>query len=40
MGQLIERLEEQEAEARGEFGERFGRFASGRQRAAMQETFG
>src|SRR5262249_91775 len=40
MGQLIERLEEQEAEARGEFAERFARFASGRQRTLMQETFG
>jgi CHAD domain-containing protein len=40
MGQLIERLEDQEAEARAEFADRFSHFASRRQRAMMQETFG
>jgi CHAD domain-containing protein len=39
MGQLIERLEEQEAEARAEFAERFAGFASGRRQELMQETF-
>jgi CHAD domain-containing protein len=40
MGQLIERLEEQEAEARAEFAERFSNFAAKRQRKMMRETFG
>jgi CHAD domain-containing protein len=40
MGQLIERLETQEAEARSEFAGRFGRFADRRQRELMRETFG
>jgi CHAD domain-containing protein len=39
MGQLVDRLEEQQAEARGQFAERFAAFASRRQRALVRETF-
>ena len=39
MGQLVERLEEQQAEARAQFAERFAAFASSRQRALVRETF-
>jgi hypothetical protein len=39
MGVLVERLERQQAEARGEFAQRFRRFASKRSRAAVKETF-
>jgi CHAD domain-containing protein len=39
MGQLIERLEEQEAEARAEFADRFAGFAAKRQQALMGEMF-
>ena len=40
MGQLIERLEKQEAEARAEFADRFSSFAAKWQRKMMRETFG
>jgi CHAD domain-containing protein len=39
MGQLVERLEEQQVEARAEFADRFAAFASRRQRALVRETF-
>ena len=39
MGQLVYRLEEQQAEARARFAERFAAFASSRQRALVRETF-
>jgi CHAD domain-containing protein len=39
MGQLVERLEEQQADARAGFAERFAAFASRRQRALVRETF-
>jgi CHAD domain-containing protein len=39
MGVLVERLERQQAEARGEFAQSFRRFASKRSRAAVKETF-
>jgi CHAD domain-containing protein len=39
MGQLVDRLEEQQAEARAEFAERFAAFASRRQRDLVRETF-
>jgi CHAD domain-containing protein len=39
MGQLVERLEEQQAAARAEFAERFAAFASRQQRALVRETF-
>jgi CHAD domain-containing protein len=39
MGLLVERLEEQQAEARGEFAERFARFAADPGRALVRETF-
>jgi CHAD domain-containing protein len=39
MGQLVDRLEEQQAEARAEFAERFAAFASRQQRALVRETF-
>ena len=39
MGQLVERLQEQQAAARAEFAVRFAAFASPRQRALVRETF-
>jgi CHAD domain-containing protein len=39
MGQLVDRLERQQAAARAEFTERFGRFAARGQRALVRETF-
>jgi CHAD domain-containing protein len=39
MGVLVEHLEREQAEARGEFAQRFRRFASKRTRAAVKETF-
>ena len=39
MGQLVDRVEEQQAEARARFTERFAAFASSRQRALVRETF-
>jgi CHAD domain-containing protein len=40
MGVLVERLEEDQLAARGEFAATFAVFASGRQRRLVQETFG
>lgn len=39
MGQLVDRLEQQQAAARDEFAERFAAFASSEQRALVKETF-
>jgi CHAD domain-containing protein len=39
MGQLVAHLEEQQADARAEFAERFAAFASRKQRALARETF-
>jgi CHAD domain-containing protein len=40
MGVLVEHLGAQQAQARAEFAERFARFASKHERAAVEETFG
>jgi CHAD domain-containing protein len=40
MGVLVERLNEQQAEARAEFSERFAAFAAPKQRALVKKTFG
>jgi CHAD domain-containing protein len=40
MGMLVERLENQQAQARAEFAERFAPFAAKRRRDAVKETFG
>jgi len=40
MGQLVERVEAQQDEARAEFGERFGAFAAQEQRRLVREVFG
>jgi CHAD domain-containing protein len=39
MGQLVERLDEQQAQARAEFATRFAEFASAKHRALAQEVF-
>jgi CHAD domain-containing protein len=39
MGMLVERLEEEQAQARSEFAERFEPFAAKAQRLAVKETF-
>jgi CHAD domain-containing protein len=40
MGQLVQRIEEDQAAARSEFAERFAAFSSKRQRALVRGTFG
>ena len=40
MGLLVDRLEQDRAEARARFAERFDAFASQRQRELVEETFG
>jgi hypothetical protein len=39
MGVLVERLEDDQLAARGQFASRFGTFASKRQRKLVRETF-